>query len=95
MNSKKTIKLLFTSALLLGFLFVNAQNWANLNRYREENSSIKSSDANETMVTTSKWDEAIRCIGVWKDGHAVTLLNQPDPNDGCWGWGTDTQASAM
>ncbi|MEA4976266.1 MAG: discoidin domain-containing protein [Paludibacter sp.] len=48
-----------------------------------------------TMVTTSTWDEAGRCIGVWKDGLPVTLLKQPDPNDGCWGWGTATEAAAI
>lgn len=48
-----------------------------------------------TMVTTSTWDEAGRCIGVWKDGQPVTLLKQPDPNDGCWGWGTATEAAAI
>jgi len=48
-----------------------------------------------TMVTTSTWDEAGRCIGVWKDGQPVTLLKQQDPNDGCWGWGTATEAAAI
>lgn len=48
-----------------------------------------------TMVTTSTWDEAGRCIGVWKDGQPVTLLKQADPNDGCWGWGTGTEAAAI
>lgn len=48
-----------------------------------------------TMVTTSTWDESGRCIGVWKDGQPVTLLKQSDPNDGCWGWGTGTEAAAI
>lgn len=48
-----------------------------------------------TIVTSSTYDEAGRCIGVWKDGHAVALLKQSDPNDGCWGWGTATQAAAI
>lgn len=61
-----------------------------------QNSSTELDVAEDgTMVTTSRWDEAGRCIGVWKDGHTVTLLSQPNPNDGCWGWGTDTEAAAI
>jgi len=50
MNSEKTIKLLFTITLLLSSLLVNAQDWAYLNRYREENSSIKPPENNEKRV---------------------------------------------
>lgn len=48
-----------------------------------------------TMVTATIWDEAGRCIAVWKDGEPVTLLKQPDPNDDCWGWGTAGVAAAI
>lgn len=48
-----------------------------------------------TMVTASTWDESGRCIAVWKDGNPATLLQQPDPNDGCWGWGTAGSAAAI
>lgn len=48
-----------------------------------------------TMVTASIWDESGRCIAVWKDGNPATLLQQPDPNDGCWGWGTAGSAAAI
>lgn len=48
-----------------------------------------------TMVTASIWDESGRCIAVWKDGEPATLLQQPDPNDDCWGWGTAGVAAAI
>ena len=49
-----------------------------------------------TMVTASEWDEAGRCVGIFKDGQPVTLIKE---NNGgghnCWGFGTATKAVAI
>jgi hypothetical protein len=47
-----------------------------------------------TMITASAWDEAGRCVGVFKDGQPVALLKTPFSSD-CWGFGTSTEAFAV
>ena len=47
-----------------------------------------------TIVTGSAWDEAGRCVGIFKDGQPVALLQTPFSSD-CWGWGTATEAAAL
>ena len=50
-----------------------------------------------TMVTASGWDEAGRCVGVFKDGQPIAYLKQFNGEGGhnCWGWGTSTEAVAI
>ena len=50
-----------------------------------------------TMITASDWDEAGRCVGVFKDGEPVAYLKQFNGAGGhdCWGWGTSTKATAV
>ncbi|HEX8546740.1 MAG TPA: hypothetical protein VF691_07230, partial [Cytophagaceae bacterium] len=50
-----------------------------------------------TLVTASEWDEAGRCVGVFKDGQPVAHPKQYNGTGGhkCWGWGTATNAIAI
>ena len=50
-----------------------------------------------TMVTASDWDEAGRCVGIFKDGQPVAYLKQFNGAGGhtCWGYGTATRATAV
>jgi len=63
MNTKKSVKLLFMCAFLLSSLFVNAQDWPNLNRYRAENAQLGLPERGEKRVVfmgnsiTQHWKE--------------------------------------
>ncbi len=50
-----------------------------------------------TMITASEWDEAGRCVGVFKDGQPIAYLKQFNGAGGhkCWGYGTATRATAV
>jgi hypothetical protein len=50
-----------------------------------------------TIITATEWDEAGRCVGVFKDGQAIAHPKQFNGRGGhnCWGWGTATRATAI
>ncbi len=50
-----------------------------------------------TLVTASDWDEAGRCVGIFKDAQPVAYIKQYNGAGGhsCWGWGTSTKAIAI
>ena len=50
-----------------------------------------------TMVTASEWDEAGRCIGIFKNGQPVAMVKEYNGNGGhnCWGYGTASRAIAI
>ena len=51
-----------------------------------------------TVYASSEWDEAGRCVGAYKDGHAnKALFKQYDGRGGhkAWGWGTAGSAVAV
>ena len=50
-----------------------------------------------TLITASAWDEAGRCVGIFKDGQPVAYLKQYNEAGGhnCWGYGTSTEAVAI
>ncbi|OIP84501.1 MAG: acylhydrolase [Porphyromonadaceae bacterium CG2_30_38_12] len=73
MNSKKTIKLLFTSTLLLSSLFVNAQDWPDLNRYKAENSLLKSPVNGEKRVVFM----GNSITEAWKNSSPEFFTNNP------------------
>jgi len=50
MNTKNLIKLLFMSALLFTGLELNAQDWANLDRFRTANAALKRPENGENRV---------------------------------------------
>lgn len=49
------------------------------------------------VITASRWDEAGRCTGIYKDGDVNRdLLKQPkEGEEKAWGWGTASEAVAV
>lgn len=49
------------------------------------------------VITASRWDEAGRCTGIYKDGDVNRdLLKQPpEVKEKAWGWGTASEAVAV
>ena len=102
-------KCFFSALLIASFLTSNAQlsnvtNGFVGNTFSGDNNQWVQNYANEldvasdgTMVTASEWDEAGRCIGIFKDGQPVALVKEYDGAGGhnCWGWGTASKAAAV
>lgn len=49
---------------------------------------------NGTVITSSDWDEAGRCTGLYRDDRVNTVTLRTDPELGAWGWGTGSYALA-
>ena len=102
-------KYLIATFLLLSFLptfgqLSNVTNGYVGNSLRGDNNQWVQNFAEEidvasdgTMVTASEWDEAGRCIGIFKDGQAVALVKEYNGAGGhnCWGYGTATKSVAI
>lgn len=81
MISKTLIKLFFMCAFLLSMFNVNAQDWANLKRYQEENASL---------TAPSKTEKRVVFIGNsitqgWKEAHPNFFSENPYLNRGISG----------